>query len=477
MTVHPASDRFTVHCVCGELIHSTDEHIGRSIRCRCGRKVELKRPAASAPPRDETRHRDGGRRDGDSGSRRRHGESHRHGARGTVLGVDHGRLGGMRRRLSAFAADVSDVVYLVSAELTHRSLRTRLTAWSTWAWLLSMLVTWALIATMSDRWLPATMLAYGPRWVALLPLLVLLPACLLRSRRSLPVLVLGAVVALVPVMGFAVSIPRAGLSPSSTVHAGGVRIVSLNASGGGVVARRLTALLAQYNPQVLSIQECGPELADSLAHRAGWHVIATGSLCTASLWPVAFVDSMPASGAFGATFGSANASAVVAGELLRVTVARPAGAFHVINVHLEPTRTGVRALLHGDDVLPYEESGMGAALQTGNERRAQRIDRRERDMEQAAAWAQRDVETPTIVAGDFNVPSDTYLYRRYWRALENAFDARGVGMGVTRVRGLLRDRIDHVLVTPAFLSTRGAWVGPDVGADHRPVIVDLEARR
>ncbi len=79
-----------------------------------------------------------------------------------------------------------------------------------------------------------------------------------------------------------------------------------------------------------------------------------------------------------------------------------------------------------------------------------------------------------VVAGDFNATP----WSRTFRAMMNTSglcDTRaGFGVQATRPadRWLLRIPIDHVL-TSCSIGVRDRRVGPDVGSDHLPVVVDL----
>ena len=56
---------------------------------------------------------------------------------------------------------------------------------------------------------------------------------------------------------------------------------------------------------------------------------------------------------------------------------------------------------------------------------------------------------PLIIAGDFNMPVESTIYRRLWGAYVNAFSITGYGYGWSEkapVRGIpIAVRIDHVL--------------------------------
>jgi endonuclease/exonuclease/phosphatase family metal-dependent hydrolase len=341
----------------------------------------------------------------------------------------------------------------------------------------------------SDRWLPATLFAFGPRWVVLLPLVVLAPAAVLASRRAMGVLAVGTVVALMPLMGLRIALPPAGMTAPRAATAPALRVLSLNALGGDIVRERLDDIMTRYAPDLIAFQECGERLGASLDARAGWYTVRVGRLCSTSRWPLTFLDTMPRL-AFQrlAQYGAGGT-----GQLVRARVAHPAGAFDFVNVHLETARKGLEGLMGDGGVFPD-----GDAFADGDGRDAVRARARaERDgavvgearaelnamvrnseSERAAMWAARHADTrPVIVAGDFNMPVEASIYREHWGALTNAFDARGTGFGFTRYDGRwLRVRIDHVLAAPRWFDVRGAWVGEDAGSDHLPMVADLTRR-
>jgi endonuclease/exonuclease/phosphatase (EEP) superfamily protein YafD len=79
---------------------------------------------------------------------------------------------------------------------------------------------------------------------------------------------------------------------------------------------------------------------------------------------------------------------------------------------------------------------------------------------------------PTIVAGDFNLPVESAIYRTHWGDLRNAFSRAGIGTGYTKHTRYWGVRIDHVLAS-GDIGTHRSFVGRDVGSDHLPLIADL----
>ena len=79
----------------------------------------------------------------------------------------------------------------------------------------------------------------------------------------------------------------------------------------------------------------------------------------------------------------------------------------------------------------------------------------------------------TVIAGDFNMTTESAIYRRYWsRCCTDAFEEAGLGWGYTKHTSWHGVRIDHVL-HGSVLRCSECRVCPDVGSDHRPVIAVL----
>lgn len=163
----------------------------------------------------------------------------------------------------------------------------------------------------------------------------------------------------------------------------------------------------------------------------------------------------------------------------RYLILHPTRPFYVVNLHLETARKGLEQMLGSDGLLP-DGGGLPQTLPftQGSDRFEANALIRRRESQRASAWAARDARTsPVVVAGDFNLPVESTIYRESWRSWMNAFEARGRGFGYTKSEGsLLRIRIDHILATRQWFRVSGAWLGPDVGSDHRPVIADLMFR-
>lgn len=320
-----------------------------------------------------------------------------------------------------------------------------------WAWLVAVVGATLLLWGFADVWWPATVLLFGPRWVLLLPVALLLPWAALRDRAFVVPLVAGLLVGVGPLVGMRTG--WRGLLPAGDGPT--LRVATFNARGGdGLPSAR--GLVQEWNADVAVVQECGGELRRQVRALAetptelSAHV--NGGMCLLSRLEVVGTGAMERE-----VFELASGSGLVHGYRLRWGT----DTVTVTNVHLETQRAGLNLLLQGrlGEAIPRlrEKSFIRAA-----EHRA------------ARRWAD-SVGTPGIVAGDFNTPPESRTYRAAWQGWTNAFTQRGSGVGGTRLNGWIRPRIDHVLVDGAWRVV-DARVGRDVGSDHLPVIATLRLR-
>lgn len=353
------------------------------------------------------------------------------------------------------------------------------TARLSWCYLVATLATWALLVVASERFLPATLLAYGPRWIVGLPLLLLFPLALLAARAALLPLTLSLLVVLWPIMGGRLSLRTAGRGRPTSPERGAMRVITLNSFGKASVAGRLDALLA-LRPDLVTFQECTNGLHGALLRVPGMHVARYHGLCTLSRWPISRVDSLPRYGRTLAESAPNRGSALA----LRHTVTTPGGRLVLVNVHLETARRGLQSFMRNGGVLPDDLADLRrttAAVarpdSTLSEGLAVNTEVRARESARAALWALAGSDSvPVIVTGDFNLPVESTIYDRYWGDFDNAFESTGTGFGFTKREGALRIRIDHVLVNHAAPAPIGTWIGPHLGSDHLPVIADLKWR-
>jgi endonuclease/exonuclease/phosphatase (EEP) superfamily protein YafD len=398
-----------IRCRCGETFHAEEQHVGRVLHCRCGRDIPVRLP----PARRE--------------------------AAGTT--PDGAAADGMWRRLRSGIA-VARRTLPAAPPVVLRGL-----GWAIWAYAALVGLVCVVLWTLGERWWPATVYLFGPRWVVLLPLALLIPAAaLLRPRLLLPLLA-AALVMLFPVMGLRTGWRSwAGGEPAP----GTLRVVSLNAAGEPWAAERLIARVEEWRPQVAAVQECTDPVAEAFGRLRGWTLRRDGQLCLLSRFPLRGAEVMDRSRfdlVRDAGIGGTSAA-------VRYTLDTPGGPVQLVNLHLETPRKGLEGVLRG----------------SGDRVESNAISR-EIESRVTSRWAAQG-QLPLLVAGDFNLPVESRIYRESWGGFTNAFSRAGRGFGFTRFNGWIRVRIDHVLAGPGWRVDR-AFVGPDVGSDHRPVVVDL----
>lgn len=355
----------------------------------------------------------------------------------------------------------------------------RITAAIGWTYLVAAFAAWMLLIYTSEHLIFGTVIAYGPRWLALLPLVLLVPAALILARTALLPLALGAFIVAVPIMGARVSPSTlfAG-APPATPAAGTFRVATFNTRGGRGLAVDLVPFFELYKPDVVMFQECGDVLWDALQKQSAWHSARHGTLCTASQWPMGDYETMPrdelaaiSERGFGGT-----------GLVMRVRYGSPNGPLDVVNLHLETARRGLEGMLSPQGLVPDNPLGgsgttdgeESAADQENEERFEMNAAIRDRESNLASRWAvDANSPAPMIIAGDFNMPVESTIYRRYWARFNDAFEERGNGLGWTKVEGRwLRIRIDHMLTTDGGPKPQRVRIGANFLSDHLPVIVD-----
>jgi endonuclease/exonuclease/phosphatase (EEP) superfamily protein YafD len=143
---------------------------------------------------------------------------------------------------------------------------------------------------------------------------------------------------------------------------------------------------------------------------------------------------------------------------MRFEVQAPLGPFELLNVHFETVRGGVEALAaRGLSGLPQFVSNRATARRD-SARASERVRVRSR---------------PLIIAGDFNLPVESMIYRDDWSSFSNAFSRCGRGIGNTKFTGFYGSRIDHLLTSAEWHCTDARVLRTPYGGDHRPLVVDL----
>jgi endonuclease/exonuclease/phosphatase (EEP) superfamily protein YafD len=301
---------------------------------------------------------------------------------------------------------------------------------------------------LGDRWWFATVVLFLGRWPWLLPGAPLAVVALAsRNRRTIGLVAAGVLVGSFWVMGLSLGLGRFfGRSDPATR----LRIITYNVDG-DVMAAGIPALVATWRPDLLAIQECGDEVADRLRILPGYQKDLAGT-CLISRYPIIKKDSLPRD-----AVDEAGGSAWVK----RYRIAGPGGEFDLTNLHLDTPRKGFEALMRGDPGAVGIIRGKTFLREIES-----RLSRR---------WFDGG-PGPRIVAGDFNMPSESVIFQDHWGDLNDAFERAGFGFGYTRMNGWIKVRIDHILTDDRWV-VRSARVLPDYGSDHLGLMADVERRR
>lgn len=340
---------------------------------------------------------------------------------------------------------------IATLKLTREDLRPRqpslilrrAVAAAAWVYAAMVVCVCGLLWLFSDRWAVATAIAFGPRWIFGLPLLVLVPAVGLLRRRLL--LLMAGVVLLVagPLMGW--SLPWGRLSGTTGPS---LRVMTCNLNGQKSDLNALLLLVADVQPDVVALQECHNQPIDAL-WPSDWHVRQVGSLTVASCFPVRVVRVIR---------DRSNWTTAV-----QCRVNTPWSEISIVNLHLPSPRTGLD--------MPIDSEG-GRNVLAGLERN---IAIREAASDQAERMVSQ-IGGPLVIAGDFNLPTASRIYQTHWSTLGNAFSASGFGLGHSKMTDLngwqYGTRIDHILTGTGWKARR-CWVSRNIGSDHLPVVADL----
>ena len=307
-----------------------------------------------------------------------------------------------------------------------------------------------LLRLFGDRWWPALPLLYGPRWPLGILMLTPLLALQRKSGRGTLAALFTGVVAFALVVDF--RLPWRNVIPSGNSATHPMRILAWNVQGGGPDVAATLHEIQRQSPDVTIISECASGIAQALERAVGEALHRSSDLCLLTTLPV--VEWAPRDPRdFWEMAGS--------GAIARLVVMVAGTEVVVGGVHLETPRGALEALAKR---AFFSFPGAAADNQAA----------RDLESEVARHWIAPVGEVrPVVVAGDFNLVSESAIFQRWWGDLDNAFSRHGFGVGWTKQTRLFGVRIDHVLSGNGARVDRVA-VGALMGADHRPLIVDLQ---
>jgi vancomycin resistance protein VanJ len=341
-----------------------------------------------------------------------------------------------------------NAVQLVDVSRRGRGRRI-LVACTFWLYVCAVLVLWPVLHFGGDRWWPATLLLFGPRWLLAIPIIPLTLFASIFQRKLFWALAVTAGILAFPILGL--SLPWGRMFPVSGPR---FRVLTYNVADNAVTPDALSELIRHAEPDLVALQECRPKAYADVFR--GWHVCDTGDLLIAARFPV---------GVRQVSSAHVPLHEWPRATLLECVVTFPVGDITVATVHLPSPRYGLLALVDKTTIISPSRRDLLEA-ETANRNQVSR----------GVALLVADRHSERILLGDFNMPTDSTLYRRDWLSYTNAFESTGFGFGYT-VRASLRSwalgvRIDHVLTGNDWNPVR-CWLGPDLGSDHLPVVADL----
>ena len=292
----------------------------------------------------------------------------------------------------------------------------------------------------------ATVLLFTPRWIWAVPLIPLAVACALLRRRVWLATLAGLLLAVGLVLNVEVPWRRLLLEPMPRQM---LRVLTCNCDSSRLQVDQLRRVIADFDPDVVALQAVEPRHFAELFSPQVWYVNNDSRLGLASRYPIrtnemlnrrALMDEL-----------------ISLDDFRRYELDVDGETLHFVNVHLQSPRFGLRA------VMAHPWSG-GAKLDRYTKMRW---------LEAAAIHDWLAPYPAVIIAGDFNTPLESPTFRDNFGQYLEAFSAAGWGIGNTFQpdwwNGL---RIDHILAGSGWWCRR-CWVGPDVGAEHRPVLAEL----
>jgi endonuclease/exonuclease/phosphatase family metal-dependent hydrolase len=316
---------------------------------------------------------------------------------------------------------------------------------ASWSLLAAVVTHWILIRFLGDAGWLGTVALFAPRWLLLVPLIGISAMCAVWRRRLLWVCLASAVLIGWSVMGLCV--------PMSLGHASntdfGFRMMTVNC-GEGAGWDRLNEIVQREQPDAIAFQEVGNNASENRLG-TGWYWNHGAGTAIASRYPILSSGKYTANGID--RWGDIGVSAII--EL-------PQGRARICCIHLGTPRWGL-------EELAITHHGLA-----GVDELRKNTQKRELESRKIRAWI-GESDMPTIVAGDFNMPVESAIYRRYWSDFQNAFTVAGWGYGHSKFTRWHGVRIDHIL-TDTKWSVARSYVADDDGGDHRPVVADVGIR-
>ncbi len=305
---------------------------------------------------------------------------------------------------------------------------------------------WAVPFWPRKLWWLSDLIVIAPVWVLFIPVFFLfLMSLVSKDMKGMVLNVICFAVIFFGIMGYNIILPNTE-QPSAT-SSFSLKVITAN-MGDIKNLDSFFRMVAQEDPDVVVFQEFSPELQEPLDAGfmgSGWDIQLRNGMGMASRLKIHSMDlnNRPPFGAY-------------LGRMATYELETPVGLICILDVHLGTLREGVEAVMERSSNaieemkrvtdLQAKQSLMAASLASGLK--------------------------SVIVAGDFNMPESSSIFRAYWSKFGDAFDEKGAGFGFTKHTRWYGVRIDRIVHDRNWRSVE-ARVGPDIGSDHSPVIARL----
>ena len=311
-----------------------------------------------------------------------------------------------------------------------------------------------LIHGVSESWWLGTVIVYLPRAPWVIPALILVPMSIRWGWKPLVINLAAGLLAIGPVMNWQTG---GFFLPAVDRQAYRLTVVSCNVQSFRPKFDQVVSELERIDPDVVLFQEAFEDHALLAAVFDGWNVHRVDEYLVASKLPLKFIST---------TFvpGFERVTAV------RYEVETPLGPVAVFNVHQTSPRRSLTQLKPWSPVL-------GAGIETVE----QETTLRDVEAMKTRAFTQPEgLDLPVIIAGDFNMPNDSSLFRKHWGNLNDTYALAAVGYGYTSPcsggklwpANMPWAQVDHILANGDWQVER-SWIGTSAGSDHRLIAAQL----
>ncbi len=322
-------------------------------------------------------------------------------------------------------------------------------------------VLWHFIWNVSEQWWVGSVLTFLPRlpWLAA-SILVLCMSVAFRSRAFWVNLAIVAFV-LVSIVGFNIPWRTLGANPTTVNSPESapqlLRVVSANVQNFQPDFATLLREVLHAKPDVVAFQEAF-RLPQSLSeHFPDWHSVHVHGYWVGSRWPVRLL-------------GQCDSDVYERATAISVEVQAPFGSFVVTDLHLMTARKSLVELKPKAMLLGDGPELVNAAL----------LDRDEEARQTHSFLMNSAASLPTIIVGDFNMPTSSSIFQTYFGRFTNAFEATAWGCGYTAPCRRISfwpantpwQRIDHILADSHW-QVLDCHIGQRDGSDHRLIAATL----